>query len=220
MVQARTRIVSSLTEFERRFALPLQRLGEELAPRMVARIRRGMGAQMPLAPLGAYSPEHVDDRKRFWVAPGRPQPKGEGWLATHTTGPKAGWALYRSYRDYAQLVGHGAPRDLDETGVFLASIGPRVLSSSRVKIAPYGTHRSAGGRAISNTSLGYQDSKREALPLLYPSPEELRAAGEIVFTEVETQALDAAATAGIVADVRRQVGGFQRRAAQVLAAHR
>lgn len=219
-MEVRTRFVSSLTEFERRFALPVQRLGEELAPRMVQRIRVGMGAFAPLAPLGAYSPDRVDDRKRFWVPPGRPAPQGEGWLATHTTGPKAGWSLYKSYRAYAELVGHGAPRDLDETGAFLASIGPRVLSPSHVKIAPYGTHRAPNGRAISNTSLGYQDSKREAVPLLYPSAEEVRLAAEVTFSEVEAQAVEAAAIAGVGTSARKQAASFNRRAAAMLAAHR
>lgn len=220
MITVETKIVSSLNEFERRFALPVQRTAETIAPMMVERIRRGQGAFVPMAPLGAYSRDDMSDRSRFWVAPGRPQPKGDGWLATLSSGSKAGWAIYRSYRSYAALVGHGAPRDLDETGAFLASIAVRVQSPSRTKIAPYGSHRGPSGKAISNTSLGYQASKREPQPLLYPSPDEVRAAAAIVFAEVEAQAVEAAAIAGVGTSARRRVEGFQRRAAKMLAAHR
>lgn len=220
MIGAETRILSSLNEFERKFALPVQRIAEVLAVKMVARIRLGVGAQGPLSPLGAFSVDSGSPtgRQRFWVRPGRPQPTGDGWLATHKTGAKAGWALYRNYAAYARLVGHGAPRDLSETGAFLDSIGPRVLSPSHAKVAPYGTHRGPSGLAISNTSLGYADSKREPLPLLYPTAEEIREAAAITFEEVDGQALEAAATAGIGTQARQQVASFNRRASKLLAA--
>lgn len=207
--------VSSLDEFERRFSIPLLTMGQSMARSMVARISRGQGAQQPMAPMGAYAEDRDDRSRRFWAKPGRPQPEGDGFLARHETGPRAGWALYRSYRAWADLVGHGAPRDLEETGAFLRSIRVRALSPARVKVAPYGTHAGPSGERISNTSLGFLGSRREPLPLLHPSPQEIQAAAAELFRHVDGTAIEAAAIAGEIAPVRRAATSVQRRVSEL-----
>lgn len=207
--------VSSLDEFERRFSIPLFTLGQSIARSMIARISAGQGAQHPMAPLGAYAKDRDDPERRFWVAPSRPQPRGDGFVSRVESGKWAGWTLYRSYRAYADLVGHGAPRDLTETGAFLRSIKVRVLSSARVKVAPYGSHSGPSGERLSNTALGYLASRREPLPLLHPSPAEIKAAADELFRHVDGTAIEAAAVAGVIAPVRRAAAAAQRRVSQL-----
>lgn len=208
------KFVSSLDEFARRFSLPLMFMGELLRERMVARIRQGQGARQALAPLGAYATDHDTRESRFWVRPGRPQPEGDGFIRRITEGKFAGWAIYRSYKAHADLVGGGAPRDLDETGVFLRSIRTRVLSPSRVKVAPYGSH--GGPEKTSNTAVGYLASRREPLPLLHPSAQEIRAAAEAMFAHVDGQAIEAAAIAGVGTQAQSQARSAMKRVGRVL----
>lgn len=213
MIDARVKFVSSLDEFERRMSMPLVKLGLHLTLAMVARIRRGQGADQPLRPLGADSVDKPGTGL-FWVAPNRPQPSG--YVVKPTSGEWAGWAAYPSYREYARLRSEG-PRDLDETGEFLRSIRTRALGPHRVKVAPYGTHAGPSGQRISNTSLGYLGSRGEPKPLLHPSREEILQAARIVFAEVEGQAIEAARIAGVGFDAKRRAASVQRRASRLLA---
>lgn len=213
--QPAVKFVSSLDHFERVFSYPLVKLAQLLLDRMQARIARGQGAQQPMRPLGADA-EDVDNReRRFFAPPSRPQPEGDGFLTRHKTGPKAGWALYRSYKAYALLVGHGAPRDIEETGAFRRAVAIRVMSAARVKIAPYGSHVGPSGEKISNTAVGYLASRREPLPLLHPSAQEVREAATLLFQDIDGQAIEAAATVGLVAPVRRAATSAQKRVAKL-----
>lgn len=206
------KFASSFTEFDKRMALPLVKIAQHLATAMVARIRRGQGAEQPLRPLGADagpgSPSTL-----FWVRPGKPQP--DGWVVKLTSGNFLGWAGYVSYLDYCKLRG-GGPRDLDETGRFLASIAVRANGPNRVKVAPYGGHSGPSGEKISNTAVGYLASRGEPLPLLHPSRQEIVEAARLVFAEVDGQAIEAAAIAGIGFDARRKLASVQRRASKLL----
>lgn len=216
MIEAQVKYLSSLTEFERRFSLPLQVIARTLLSAMSARGRRGIGAAGPMAPLGAYSTAHPKPGHSFWVHPSQPQPRGEGYQRTIEGGEWAGWALYDSYRAYAALHGRGAPRDIEETGKFWRSLAVRVLSGSKVKIAAYGAHATPGGQRIANSAVGYLASRREPLPLLHPTREEVAEAGRIAFAEVSGDAIEAAAIAGIGGSLSRKAASVQRRASKLL----
>lgn len=212
----RTKFVSSLNEFERRFAIPVQTIGQYLARAIVTRIRLGIAPQGRWSPLGAFSTDKPG-AGLFWLPPGRAHPQGPGFLFEVTSGQWEGWAAYRSYRDLAALIGHGAPRDLDRTGAFLASIMVRVLSPTKAKIAPYGSHPTSEGNArLSNTALGYLDSRRERYPLLHPSPDEVAEVARMVNEAAMRTAIEAAQIAGVGTQARRTAASFTRRASKLL----
>lgn len=215
MIEAQVKYTSSLKEFERRFALPLVELGRYLLDAIRTRARRGQGAAGPMAPLGAYAGPPKEGAS-FWAAPGRPHPKGDGYLTTIARGEWAGWSLYRSYRHYAALYGHGAPRDIEETGRFWSSLAVRVMSGAKVKVAAYGSHVGPTGARLSNGAVGYLASRREPLPLLHPTRAEVAEAGRIVFAKVDGQAIEAAAIAGLGGNLSRKAASVQRRASKLL----
>ena len=213
--EVRTKFVSSLTEFERRFSIPVQTIGQYLARAIVTRIALGIAPQGRWSPLGAFSPDKPG-QGLFWVAPGREHPKGPGFLFEAQHGQWQGWAAYQSYGALAKLLGD-KPRDLNRTGAFLASIAVRVLSPTKAKIAPYGSHpKSPGGQAISNTALGYLDSRRERYPLLHPSPDEIAEVGRMVNEAAMKTAIEAAQIAGVGTQARRTAASFTRRASKLL----
>lgn len=204
---------SSFTEFDKRMALPLLKIGKHLAAAMMARVKRGQGAEGPMRPLGADAdPSSVT---RFWLAPerGGSNAPDENRIKD---GKLAGWAVWRNYWTYIQSQGLKAPRDVEETGDFWRSVAVRANGPNRVKIAPYGTHRGPSGLAVKNTSIGYLASRGEPLPLLHPSRQEIVEAARIVFAEVDGQAIEAAAIAGVGFDARRQLASVQRRASKLL----
>ena len=209
---AEAKYKSTLLDFERRFALPLVEIAQHLLTVMRERDKRGIGAAGPMAPLGAYN----TSAHRFWAHPKRSHPTGPGFVGIVEHGALKGWAIYSDYRAYAQLLGHGAPRDLEATGKFWASLAVRVLSGSRVKVAPYGSHVGPDGQRLPNTTLGYLASRREPLPLLYPTADEVRQAARIVFDKVSGDAIEASAIAGLGGTLSRQAASVQRRASKLL----
>lgn len=216
-IDVRVKYVNSLSEFERRFAAPVEAIGRYLLGAIVGRLRAGIAPSGQWSPLGAFSVDKPGEGL-FWVAPGRPQPQGPGLIVRPSSGRWHGWAAYSSYRAYAELAGKGQPRDFEETSAFLSSLVVRVLSPTKVKVAPYGAHpkRSPGQQAISNTALGYLASRRERYPLLHPSPSELERVAQALRADVMRQAIEAARASGLAVDVRRAAAGLTRRAARVL----
>ena len=110
-----------------------------LADRARSRIQRtGRGARGPLAPLGPRRPPR-DPRAKFWVPPGRPQPRVNGqWPVIHRRGRFAGWAMYESYSQY--LRGRGdRRRRLHETGELWRSMALVEIGGRRVQVVYRGS---------------------------------------------------------------------------------
>lgn len=213
MIEIKVTSVSSLTAFERAFALPLMKIGIHLARVIAERGKRGMGPDGPMRPLGADA--DPSSTARFWLEPARggTRAPAENRVAS---GPFAGWAVWKNYAAYVAATAGRAPRDLEETGSFWRSIRVRVTSPSRVKVAPYGAHTGPSGERISNSAVGFLASRGEQKPLLHPSRQEIAEAGRIVFAEVDGQAIEAARIAGIGHQMQRKAATVQRRASKLL----
>lgn len=175
MIAANVKINSKLSEIERAFSIPLVDIAQRLLPSMLARFEAGQGAAGPFRALGADSTPRPGNGL-FWVAPGAPQPSG--YVVKVESGDRAGWAGYKSYKDYCSLRG-SPPRKMRASGQALSSVAIRVNGPGRVKIAPYGAHAPAQkidgkGARSSNTSVLYAASKDEPKPLFAPTREELQ----------------------------------------------
>jgi hypothetical protein len=214
MIAVKTKFVSSLTEMERRFSVPLQFIGDYLATTIIARISRGEGAKGPFTAYGAHSDVH--SQQQFWVPPEYTQP--EGYVFRVEKGKYAGWAVYRNYAVYAAIVYAGAPRKLHKSGSFLRSIAMRVINPAKVKIAPYGIHPPSRSdpKRRPNTNIGYLASRFELMPLFAPTDVEIRAVGAILRDEVVGQAIEAAITANVGTQARRRASSASRRASKLL----
>ena len=211
--KAEVKFVSSLTELERRFSIPLQVIGRYIIDALKARWDRGEAPVGQFSAMGAHSKARPDDGL-FWVPPGRPHPRGAGYVVTSTAGQFAGWSGYLSYADYCRLAYGGAGRDFREGGTFRQSVALRILSPVKAKIAPYGSHSSPAGERMSNTAVGYLASRFERLPLMHPSEGEMRVVGDIMHDEVVEQAMQAARIVNIGTDMNRKVRSLQKRAAK------
>lgn len=211
--QPAVRFVSSLSEFERRFSIPMQVIGRYLLGAIKVRWDSGEAPLGRFSAMGAHSKERPGDGL-FWVPPSQPQPTGTGYVQTAQTGPRTGWAGYVSYPAYCRLAYGGRPRDFEATGAFRHSVVLRILSPVKAKIAPYGSHASADGERRSNTSVGFLASRFERLPLLHPTAAEVRTVGDILQDEVVGQALEAARVVNIGTDTSRKVRSFEKKAAK------
>lgn len=199
-IKATVKYNNRLTEIQRALSVPVQEIGLFLMREMVQRIKRGVGASGLFRPLGA------DSRPRpgpglFWVSPTRPQPAG--YVARPTSGPKAGWAGYESYKAYVDALGKPA-RTFEETGALLDSLGIRVMGPGRVKVTFYGRHKAPEAfgptdtpRPQSNTSVAFLGSRGEREPMLMPTAQELTQVGRIM-RERMTEMAEAAAGQGAV----------------------
>lgn len=214
LIAVKTKFVSSLTELEKKYSVPLQVIGNYLAPAIIQRISTGEGATGPFTAYGAHSDPNAVSQ--FWVPPGYKQPVG--FLFMVPSGEWAGWAAYKNYRTYADLAFAGAPRSLYRTGQFLKSIALRVINPARVKMAPYGIHAPSRSdpKRRPNTNIGYLASRFEVKPLFTPSAAELRVVGEILRDEVMAQAINAAIVTNVGTQARRRAASAQRRASKLL----
>lgn len=212
MIRAEVRYNSKLTEIERRFAIPLLEIAQALVPGMLARIRQGRASQGMFAPIGAYSTPRPGNGL-FWVPPGKPQPAG--YVVKPTAGKYAGWAGYKSYRHLAECLGN-PPRDFEETRALLNSLRIRVNGPGRVKVAFYGSHApdekpNGKGPRQSNASVAYLASRREPVPMLTPSREEIAAVARHFQSAVGAQVIGEAADAQQIRGFRQKADGLQKR---------
>lgn len=212
MIRAEVRYNSRLSEIERRFAIPLVEIAQQLVPGMLARIERGQSSTGTFAPIGAYSTP-TPGKGLFWVAPGKPQPPG--FIVRPTTGKLAGWAGYESYRDYARCLGN-PPRNFQETRELLAALRIRVNGPGRVKVAFYGSHSApekpdGTGRRDSNANIAFLASRREPVPMLTPSREEIARVAQMFQSAVGAQMIGEAADAQSIRALGQRVTGLQRR---------
>jgi len=152
-----------LDELSARLIVPLRDAAVVLANAIKTRVRNGVsptGGQW--TPLGEYSTtgRGKDDKNRWWVAPGQPQPAG--YERKVQQGQWQGWVVYENYGRYLELLPNGKRRDWDKTGRLWASLGVRAMAVNRVKISFYGS-RGKGASASCNTT------SRSARPLSRPS---------------------------------------------------
>lgn len=214
MIKATVKYNSKLTEIERGFSIPLLDVAQQLVPGMLARIERGVASTGYFAPLGAYSADKPGSGL-FWVHASYPQPAG--YVVKPTSGDYEGWAGYKSYKAYVQALG-GGPRTFSLTGMLLRALAIRVLGPARVKVAFYGAHKAAqrpGGAAerTSNTNVAYLASRREPVPMLTPSREEIAAVAKQFQNEVSAQLLSLSADAQDIRNLGQRVTRVQKRLA-------
>lgn len=196
MIEAVVTYNSKLTEIERRFAIPLLEVAQQLVPGMVSRIRQGQSSTGRFSALGAHSTPRPGPGL-FWAPPGSKQPPGA--LAKPTDGQWAGWAGYESYRAYTQALGSPA-RDFSDSGALLAALKIRVNGPGRVKVAFFGAHPPSSGqgaevRRQANSAVAYLASRMESVPMLTPSRGEIEDVARQFQSEVAAQMVGEAASA-------------------------
>lgn len=211
-IRAEVRYNSKLSEIERRFAIPLVKIGHELIAQMLPRIARGRGPSGNFSALGARS-NPTADRGLFWVPPDRKQPPG--YVIKVRDGRLAGWVGYDSYHEYTKALG-SPPRTFEETRELMGSLRIRVNGPGRVKVAFYGSHSASktpggAGKRLPNTSVAYLASRRESLPMLTPSRDEIAAVAQLLQSEVANQAIGESADAQQIRGLGQRLAGAQRR---------
>lgn len=211
-IRAEVRYNSRLTDIERRFAIPLVEIAQQLVPGMLARIRQGRASVGSFAPLGAYSVPRTSPGL-FWVPPKARQPAG--YHVKPTSGKFAGWAGYESYKAYTQALG-SPPRTFDDTGALLSALRIRVNGPGRVKVAFYGSHAPAEtpdgkGRRESNASVAFLASRREPEPMLAPSRDELVRVAQHLRTEVNAQLIELGSQAQSVRGLSQRADRLSKR---------
>ena len=158
-----------LDELSARLIVPLRDAAVVLANAIKTRVRNGVsptGGQW--TPLGEYSTtgRSKDDKNRWWVAPGQPQPAG--YERKVQQGQWQGWVVYENYGRYLELLPNGKRRDWDKTGRLWASLGVRAMAVNRVKISFYGSR----GKGNPQASVAYLAGRNERASVLqYNEPE-------------------------------------------------
>lgn len=211
-IRAEVKFNSRLSEIERRFAIPLVEIAQQLVPGMLDRIRRGQASTGSFAALGAYSVPKPGPGL-FWVPPGSAQPVG--YVAQPKSGKYAGWAGYVSYRAYTEALGSPA-RTFSATGALLSALKIRVNGPGRVKVAFYGAHAPSQkpdgkGPRTPNTAVAYAASMREPVPMLTPTREELVAIARQFQSEVGAQVISESADAQDIRKLGQRVTSLQKR---------
>lgn len=212
MIRAEVRYNSKLSDIERRFSLPLVAIAQALVPQMLARIAQGRASTGSFSALGAHSTP-TPARGLFWVPPDKEQPSG--YVVKPKTGKLIGWAGYESYKAYTEALGSPA-RTFEATRELMQSLRIRVNGPGRVKVAFYGSHSapktpSGTGKRLPNTSVAYLASRRESLPMLTPSREEIAAVARLLQSEVGAQVIGEAASAQQIRGLGQRLDRAQRR---------
>ena len=160
---------NKLDELSARLIVPLRDAAVTLAESIKTRVRNGVsptGGRW--TPLGEYSTtgRSKDDKNRWWVAPGQPQPAG--YERKVTSGQWQGWAVYENYGRYLDLLPNGKRRDWDKTGALWRSLGVRAMAVNRVKVSFYGSR----GKGNPQASIAYLAGRNEGTSVLqYNEPE-------------------------------------------------
>lgn len=160
---------NQLDELSARLIVPLRDAAVVLANAIKTRVRNGVsptGGQW--TPLGEYSTtgRSKDEKNRWWVAPGQPQPAG--YERKVQQGQWQGWVVYENYGRYLELLPNGKRRDWDKTGRLWASLGVRAMAVNRVKISFYGSR----GKGNPQASVAYLAGRNEGASVLqYNEPE-------------------------------------------------
>lgn len=212
MIKAEVRYMSKLTEAERRFAIPLVEIAQQLVPGMLARIRQGRASVGNFSALGAHSPPKPSPGL-FWVPPKSKQPAG--FFVRPTSGKYAGWAGYESYRAYCEALG-SPPRTFDETGALLSSLKIRVNGPGRVKVAFYGRHAPSSSpdgktKAEANSAIAFLASRREPMAMLTPSRDELVRVAQHYQSEVAAQMVGLSAEAQAIKGLQQRANKLEKR---------
>lgn len=210
-VYVETKGFDKLSEIEAELVMPLVEVAKQLKSDIKARVRQGIDNDgQAFSALGAHSVDK-EGKSLFWIPPGRPHPAG--FIVQPSTGQFAGWAAYKSYRDYARLL--GKRRTFFETGQLLESLAINVKSESEVRLYFQGSRRTinADGKATSvrNRDIAYANSFRESDPLLTPSTAELTESMRIIEDEAAQQILGVAAGLRTAKNLRKRGERLSRR---------
>lgn len=237
MIKAEVRYNSKLSEIEKRFAIPLLTIAQQLVPGMGRRIQQGIASQGMFRAMGADSKPR-DGKGLWWVHPAYPQPGG--YVVKATSGAYAGWAGYESYVAYLVARGlNGQPRNFTESGALWQSLRIRVNGPARVKVAFFGAHkyiappptpdggtpewqrrpgdrvrggRSGGGtKRYNNGEVAFLASRQEPAPMLTPSRMEIAEVAKQFQNEVSAQLIGQAADAQDIRQMGQRLTRLQTR---------
>jgi hypothetical protein len=200
---------TKLDEIQRGLALPLVEIATDLLASMEVRIDRGEAATGKFRALGEGS-QPTANHGLYWVRPSLPQPPG--YIAKLTSGPRSGWAGYRSYKAYTEALG-SPPRTFRVTAQLRNSRKIRVMGPGRVRIAHYGGHSAqpnhkGEAQKASNANVAFLASRNERDPMLMPTRGEFDAMRASVIEHYE-----ALVAAGAAQSTRAAKRGKARRPA-------
>lgn len=197
-----------ISDAGRVLALPLVEMTQLLADRIFARLARGQG---PDGPWNTYGGAARDDH-RFWVAPGREQPTGEGFLARVEQGQWAGWAVYETIAAYYRLTGElGKPHDFDETGRLKQQAAVRIITPRRIRLAFYGSHRELSAKVIARLA-----TRHERVSILTPSSAEVEQAQRLAAKTLNERVINAMRNVESAQALTSRANAINRRASKLL----
>lgn len=237
MIKATVKFNSKLSEIERKFAIPLAEVAEQLVPNMGRRIQHGVASQGMFRAMGVDS-KPTAGNGLWWVHPSLPHPSG--YVVKVTSGTYAGWAGYKSYVDYLSARGlYGQPRNFTESGALWQSLRIRINGPARVKVTFFGKHRyipppptpnggkpqwqrrpgdrvrggasGGGNQKYNNSEIAFLASRQEPFPLLTPSREEITMIAAQFQNEVSAQLLGLSADAQDARNLGMRATRLQRR---------
>lgn len=152
-----------LDALAQRLIVPLRDAAVVLADQIRTRVRAGGSPTGGMwTPLGEYSTtgRSKNEKNRWWVAPGQPQPAGYERLVKN--GQWQGWAVYENYQRYLELLPNGKRRDWDKTGQLWRTLGVRAMAVNRVKISFYGSR----GKGNPQAAVAYLAGRQERASVL------------------------------------------------------
>ena len=202
-----------LDELSARLIVPLRDAAVVLANAIKTRVRNGVsptGGQW--TPLGEYSTtgRSKDDKNRWWVAPGQPQPAG--YERKVQQGQWQGWVVYENYGRYLELLPNGKRRDWDKTGRLWASLGVRAMAVNRVKISFYGSR----GKGNPQASVAYLAGRNERVSVLQYNEPERAAFVEAIKADIDDEFAKRIGQAVEIGRRPRRAQSAQRRASRLL----
>jgi hypothetical protein len=163
-------------------------------------------------PLGEYSTtgRSKDEKNRWWVAPGQPQPSG--YERKVTQGQWQGWVVYENYQRYLELLPNGKRRDWDKTGQLWRTLGVRAMTVNRVKVSFYGSR----GKGNPQASIAYLAGRQERASVLQYNEAERAQFVEAIKADIDEEFARRIGEAVEVGRRTRRAQSAQRRASRLL----
>ena len=202
-----------LDALAQRLIVPLRDAAVVLANQIRTRVRNGVsptGGRW--TPLGEYSTtgRSKDEKNRWWVAPGQPQPAG--YERKVTDGQWQGWAVYENYGRYLELLPNGKRRDWDKTGQLWRTLGVRAMAVNRVKISFYGSR----GKGNPQAAIAYLAGRNEPVSVLQYNEPERAAFVEAIKADIDEEFAKRIGEAVEIGRRTKRAQSAQRRASRLL----
>lgn len=211
--EIKLRSFDRLDALAQRLIVPLQEAAVVLAEQIRTRVRAGGSPTGGMwTPLGEYSTtgRSKDEKNRWWVAPGQPQPAGYERLVKN--GKWQGWAVYENYERYLELLPNGKRRDWDKTGQLWRTLGVRAMAVNRVKISFYGSR----GKGNPQAAIAYLAGRKERASVLQYNEAERDQFVETIKNTIDDEFAKRIGESIEIGRRTRRAQGAQRRASRLL----